>query len=558
MLDKVRIIPLGGNDEQGKNLIVVEINDDIFVVECGLKWPDKTMHGIDYIISRFDYLIEHKDKVRGYFISRGHDIVLGGLPYVLKRVPAPVYCTAVTKAFIDSFMTHNHIKINIEYHIIDPNDDIRVAGRRIRFIQTASNMADSCAQVISTDGGNIIISTAFVVDNNFYPGYISNNTQVGSIAQEETLLAMYDSVYAERSGYTSPKYNLAPMVEQVFKDAPGRIFVAMENYDMFNIERITELAKRTNRKIIPFDESVIETFRNVSKDHRFQVSKNDIASLEDVIRLRPQNVMVLITGYGDRLFHKIQLFASGKYYDKRLKLDPNDTFIMAVPYAAMFETIATDTIDELYHTDCHIMYFNRRDFMKMHPSQEDIKLRLLTFKPKYYAPINGTFKQLLANAKTALEMGVGLNHTNVFVLDNGMVLEINDNGAHISQEKVLAGDLLVDGQDLGNQDSQIVSERKVLSDDGVVILGAGVSLKQKRIVTGPDIQTRGLVYVKESDSLLKEISKIFVQAINDELFKEEPSLKGLEVTIKELVFKCVRRHTLKSPMIIPIIDEIDK
>ena len=558
MLDKVRIISLGGNDEHGKNLIAVEINDDIFVVECGTKFPDRTMHGIDYIVPRFDYLIENKDRVRGYFLSRGHDIVLGGLPYIYKRVPAPVYCTSVTKIFLESFMAHNHIKIDIDYHLISASDEVKVVDRKIRFFETSTNMADSCAIAISTDGGNIIIATAFVVDNNADSGYTSNSKMFNAIAQEKTLVCMFDSCYAERSGYTSPKYRLTPFVEQTFKDAQGRIFIAMENSDIYNIEKILYLAKKTKRKIIAFDDSMAEVFRNVSMAHKVDITKDDIASLEEVMRLRPQNVCVIMTGFGARLFHKIQLFASGKYSDKRLRLNSTDTFIMGVPNNISAETIFTDTIDELYHTDCHIIYFKKWEFVKMHPSEEDIKHFLVTFRPKYYIPVNGTFKELLANARTALEMNIGLNHTNVFVLDNGMVLEINDNGAHISQEKILAGDLLVDGRDLGNQDSQIVAERSTLSDDGVVILGIGVDLASRKVVAGPDVQTRGLVFVKESEALLKEITKLFVAIVEAELAKEDCSISRMETSIKDQIFKDIRRHTLKSPMIIPIIAKIDK
>ena len=557
MLDKVRVIVLGGNDEHGKNLIAVEINDDIFVVESGMKFPDRTMHGIDYILPRFDYLIENKDKVRGYFISRGHDIVLGGLPYIYKRVPAPIYCTEVTKVFLDSFIVHNRIKLDLEYKIIKPCDEVRINGRQIRFFPTATNMADSVGIAISTDGGNIVIATAFVSDNNCTPGFETNSPMLAAISQEKTLLAMFDSAYAERSGYTSPKYRIVPFIEQSFKDAQGRIFVAIENFDTYNIYEILLLAKKYRRKIIAFDNSVGDVFNNISKVRKIALTKDDKASLEDINRLPPRNVLVMITGFGDRLFHKIQLFASGKYQDKRLRLNNTDTFIMGVQNNISTETIFTDTIDEIYHSDCNIIYFKKWEFTKMHPSQEDIKLFLANLRPKYYAPINGTFKELLANARTSLEMNIGLNYTNVFILDNGMALDIDANGAHISKEKFLSGDLLVDGRDLGQQDTKIISERATLSDEGVVILAVGISLKSHKISAGPDVQTRGLVFVKESESLLREINKLFVGIVESHLANEEVSIEKMESDIKDQVFKLIRRHTLKSPMIIPIITKIE-
>lgn len=557
MLDKVRIIPLGGNDERGKSLIVVEINDDIFVVECGMKYPDKTLHGIDYIIPRFDYLIENKDKVRGYFISRGHDVVLGGLAYIYKRVPAPIFCSDVTKVFIESFAKHNHISISYDFHILKPNDEVIIKDRLIRFFQTATNMANSSGVAISTDGGNVIVLTDFVIDNNSDEGYRSNTQMLATIAKEKTLAALFDSYYAEHSGYTNPKYKIVPLVERAFKEAPGRIFIALENQDAYNINKIIQYAIRCKRKIIAFDESSIETFKKVTESHTLALPKDCVASLDDVNRIRPQNVLVIMTGFASRLFHKIQLFASGKNEDKRLRLNTDDTFIMGVPNNISTETIFTDTIDELYHNDCHIVYFKKWEFVKMHPSEEDIKTKLATFRPSYYIPINGTFKELLANARTALDMNVGLNHTNVFILDNGMVLEIDANGAHISREKVLTGDLLVDGKDIGEQDNAIVQERNTLSDEGVVILGAVVSKSKRKIVAGVDIQTRGLVYVKESESLFKEMNKLFTMTLENELAEPDYDIRSLETNVKDAMFRLIRRVTMKSPMIIPIIQEIE-
>ena len=556
MLDKVRIISLGGNDERGKTLIVVEINKDIFVVDCGVRFPDKTMHGIDYVIARFDYLIENKDRVKAYFISKGHDIMMGGLPYIYKRVPAPVYCTDITKVFINSFCTHNRLKVDFDFRVVKPSDEVKVADRKIRFFETATNIADSFGVAISTDGGNIIVSSDFIIENDAYEGYKSNTPMLAEIAKENNLVALFDSCYAEIAGYANPKFKIAPMIEQTFKDAEGRIFIAFENYDMYNIEQVIQLAIKYKRQIIGYDAQTKEVFWNSANARGLAIKKEIISPLDDVARIRPQNVLVFVTGFGTRLFHKIQLIASGKG-DKRVKLNATDTFIIGVPNTKTLETVFTDTVDELYHTDCHIKYFKKWEFLKMHPCQEDIKTFLATFRPKYYIPINGTFKELLANAKTSLETHVGLNHTNIFVIDNGMVVEINDNGAHISQEKVITGDILVDGRDIGNEDAKIVQERTLLSDEGVVILGAVISKKTRKIVAGPDVQTRGLVYVKESESLIKEITRQFVSVIETEIAKDEYSLKDIESQLKDTLFRTIRRITMKSPMIIPIIEEIE-
>lgn len=556
MEDKIKVFALGGQDEHGKNLIAVQINDEIYVVECGVKFPDKTKLGIDYIIPRFDYLIENKNKVKGYFISRGHDVVLGGLPYIIKRVPAPVYCTDITKIFILSFCEHNHIKVDFDFHLVEPSDEVIIDKRKIRFFQTCCNMARSYGIAISTDKGNIVIDDEFVIDNNGDKGYLSNSKMLSSIAEEQTLLLLLNSRYAENIGYTNPKYKLVPLVEQTFKDAQGRIFVAIENPDVYNIEHVIFLAHKMGRKIIAFDDSTRDFFRVITSVYHTDYLKSFSATLDEVNRMRPQDVLVIVAGFGNRVFHKVALFASGEYEDKRLKLNASDTFIIGLPNDNNTEVVFSETIDELYRTDCHIVYFKKNQFLKMRPSQEDLKTMISLFRPKYYIPICGTYRELLANARMSVDMGIGLNHMNVFVIDNGMVVEIDNNGGRISKEKVIVGDLLVDGRGVGDIDNKLVDERSSLADDGVIILGVAISKDNKRIVAGPDIQTRGLVFVKESEALLKEINRLFLQIINAELAKPNPSIKAMEDASKDIIFKAIRRMTLKSPMIIPIITEI--
>lgn len=557
MEDKVRIISLGGQDEIDKNLIVVEVNDEIYVCDCGIKYPDKTKLGIDFIIPRFDYLVENKKRIKGYFISKGHDVVLGGLPYIIKRAPAPVFCTDITKLFLCSFCEHNHIKVEFDFRIVKPSEEVMIGQRKIRFFQTCCNMSKSFGVAISTSKGNIVLINDFVIDNNGDVGFMSTSQVMASVAEEDNLLLMLGSYYAERSGYTNPKYKLVNLIEQSYKEASGRVFVAVENPDFYNIEQIIKLAIRTGRKVIAFDDSTKDLFQSVMAIYKINFPRDFYARLDDINRLPPQEVMVILSGFGSRVFHKIALFATGEYDDKRLKLNASDTFIIGLPNNSNNEVIFSDTINELYKTDCHIVYFKKDMFLKMHPSQEDLKTMISLFRPKYYMPISGTYRQLLANARMAVDMGFGLNHTNVFIVDNGMVVEFNEKGGHITQEKIITGDLLVDGRGVGEIDNKLVQERATLAQDGVIILGVTVSLKQKKIIAGPDIQTRGLVLVKESETLMKEINRIFISIVQSELAKNKPSILAIEEASKDTIFKQIRRMTLKSPMIVPIIEKID-
>ena len=557
MEDKIKIIPLGGNDEFGKNLTVVEINDDIFVLNCGLKYPDKTKHGIDYIIPRFDYLIENKHKIRGYFITRGQDIVLGGLAYVIKRAPAKIYCTNVTKDYITSFAIHNHAKVDYDFDVVNSCDERIIANRKIRFFSTCTNSANSFGIAISTDQGNIVYIDDFVVDTNGDSGFSFNSKMLSTVSEENTLLCMLDSHYADKIGYTNPSYKLVPLIEQIFKDAQGRIFIAIENQDIYNIEKTIQLAIKNNRKIIAFDENTKDALNVVINQPNSYLTKSHFATLDDLNRMRPQDILVIMTGFGQRAFHKITLFASGNYDDKRLKLLPGDTFIIGLHVNNSNEIIFTDSVDELYKNDeVKIYYYNKRQFKLMYASQEDIKTMLSTFRPKYYVPTNGSYRQLLNNAMLSLDMGIGLNHMSVFVLDNGMVLSIDKSGARISPQKVMTGELLVDGLSIGDSDSDIISDRSTLSGDGVIVLGVVVDLKNKMIVGGPDVQTRGLFFVKDSEAILKEVTKLFINIIENELENEYFNKTHCENEVRDIIFKAIRRNAQKSPLIIPLIATI--
>ncbi len=556
MEDKVKIIHLGGQDEIGKNLTVVEINNDIFVLDCGIKMPDKTKHGIDFIIPRFDYLLENKERIRAYILTKGKDRIIGGLPYIIKRAPARVYCTDVTKVFLESFCKHHRANVQFDFDIVNPNDTRFINGRKIRFFQTTSNLARSFGVAISTDRGNIVFIDDFVIDSNCDKGYVTSTKMFSEITSEDTLLLMLDSQYANRAGYTNPKFKIVPLIERTFKEAPGRIFVALETNDIYNIEMTIKFGVRCGKKIYGFDEATREIYHKVVKSYQFEIPSDSIGSLDDVGRANPKETLIIMSGFGTKAYNKIALFASGQYSDKRLKLIPGDTFIIGLHTGNSTETLASEAVDELYKTEgVKIIYFNKKDYLKMHASEEDIKTMLSAFRPKYYAPINGMYTGLLANAKISLEMGIGLNHTNVFVLDNGMILELENGKCHISNETVITGDLLVDGINIGDTTSQTLEDRRIFGDDGAIIVGFAYSKSKKAITFGPDIQIRGLVTVKESERILKELTKLLQITLASEFNKNDFNKAQLESNIIDSFSRAARRITLKQPKIITTIIE---
>lgn len=557
-MDKIRIITLGGLDESYKNMTLVEVNDDIFVIEAGVKFPDRTKPGIDYIIPRYDYLLENKAKVRGYFLTHGHDSMLGALPYIYDKIPAPIYCSATTRIFFEQFCVHNHLDINkFNFVIVNPSDDLLIKNRKISLFQTACNMAESFGISISTDQGNVVYLSNFVVHNDQDKGFTHDIAKIGRIIEDKTLVLLTDSTSVERPGYCSPNYRLLPLVERQILESQGRVFFAIDTPDFYNAVSVLNFAIKNGRKIIPYDDNASELINVFARTGFVNFNRDSLLPLDEVNRARPQNILVFMTGYSNKLNSKVALLAAKNNDEKIVFLNITDLFIFANHVNHQNEISCTEALDELYKAGCQIFKPSSKDFIRMHACEEDLKSIIATFKPNYFIPVSGAFKQLLSAAKIAVNMNVGLNHTNVFVVDNGNVIEFENNKANFLPNKVMAGDVFIDGKGVGDIENNILDERNKFSDDGVVILAATISLKERKIVAGPDVQSRGLVYVKEGETLLREISKLFVMSIENEFAKANFSKAYLEESVKEIVFKAIRRALNKTPIIIPIIEEIE-
>lgn len=558
-MDKIRIVSLGGLDEQYKCCMLIEINDDIFVVECGIGFPDVTKPGIDYIIPRYDYLLENKSRVKGYFLTHGHDSVIGALPYIYEKVPAPIYLTQVTQQVLKGFCMHNKLNTEMfDFRIVEPNDDLEIAGHKIQLYSACGNVANSFGIVFNTDQGNIIFISNCIFDNNNDIGFTLDLKRISQIvAANPTLVLFQDSMYASRPGYTNPHHRLLPLVDKIIKDSPGRVIAALEVPDIYNTMNILNYAYKTGHKIVLYDKTTQEVARGLTKVKCLNIPASAYVPIGEVNRIRAQELFILMLGYGKKLFSKVSLLATHKNDEQIMQLFESDTFIIGSHVSSDAERARTEAIDLLYRTNCHIHAFDKPEFLIMHSSAEDLKTALSMFRPRYYIPMQGTFVQLLENAKLALSMNIGLNHNTVFILENGDVAEFESQVAKIHPKKVLTGSLYVDGKGVGDVAKEVLDERQRFSDDGVIILAATISKSKRDIVLGPDIQTRGLIFVKESEPLLKEINRILTINIKQELAKANYSIAYLENNIKEQVFKAVRRSILKSPTIIPIIMEIE-
>jgi ribonuclease J len=554
---KIRVFALGGLDEHGKCMLGLELNQDIFVVEAGLKYPDRSNPGIDAIIPNFEYLIKNRHRVRAYIITHGHDDQFGALPYMYQQVPAPVYGTKATLALLNQFAQENHLQVTFQQQLIQPTSLVDIAGYHFHFFQTVHSVMDSCGFSLDTPYGNIVYSGDFIVEYNTSKNYKHDLNALAKIAEKETLLLLTESVSADRPGYCSPNHRLKDHLVLPFQMAQGRIFIALYNQSVYNLEEVIKFAIDQNKKIIFYDletENYIKTFVDLGS---LSLPKERVVARENHLRTAIRDEVIIMMGQGEKVYKKMDELANNANEDKTFVLSELDSFIVACPSAPAFEVLATDAVDGLYQTGAKVTNITRKQIRSMHAQEEDIKTFISLLKPKYYLPMKGEYVHLVANAKLAISAGTGLTHTNTFLMDNGHVLEFTEGKPRMlthDLDKIATGDVLIDGLGVGDVKKDVIVQRQRLAEDGIVILGATLSKVEKTIIAGPDIQMRGFIFVKESENIIKEVTQLFQNELQDYLTRKFfLSLDDFKLQLIDKVSKVLRRINGKNPVILPLI-----
>lgn len=557
MADKIRIFALGGLDEIGKNMTAIEINGELFIADAGLKIPDSSVPGIDNIIPDYTYLKENKERIKAFIITHGHDDQMGALPYVYKDIQAPIYATKPTIAMITALTTKLKLDNKYLFRAIEPSSLVTIGNRKVQFFQTAHSIMGSCGFAIETDQGYIVYSGDFIVEYNINQMFKHDLNALAKIAEKDVLILMSESSNADKPGYTSPTHRITPHLLRPFQEAKGKIFVALYTNSIYNLTETIRLAVAMKKKIIFYKnketQDLVGTLNSLGEP---LVNKASLGTVEDILRIRTQDIVVILLGHREDLFHEIEMLGTGECEDRLVRLNPQDTFIVAAPPVNGIETMATAAIDELYRTGAQILNISRKMLASMHAQEEDLKTMISLLKPKYYLPLRGEYRHLLANAKVALGMNMNYSHLNTFILDNGMILAIESGKAKVLESSIHVGDLMVDGIGVGDVGGAVIDDRQKLSDDGVIIMALAISRVDKKIVAGPDIQMRGFMFVKDSEVLLKELTRILIDNVESCLASGQ-RLEEIKSLVHEKALRSVRKETGKDPMILPLIVEIN-
>lgn len=551
-MDQVRIFALGGLDENGKNMYVVEVNEAIFVIEAGLKFPDTEQLGVEFVIPDFTYLIENKERIKGIFITHAHDDVVAALPYLLKQIKAPVYTGALTANIIHDMLKKEGIR-DVKIHRVKRSSKQVIDGVKVRTFPMTHAYPDNFGVAIGSDQGAIVYTGEFIVDYDMLQEeYLCDLNELSDIGKKGVLCLLSESQGVERVGHTAPNHRITNLIEPIFENNHGRILISAYRQSLYRIIEIVDICKRMHKKIYFHDKELRSLLKHLEIMKYYHVPKeleiSDKNFSDDI-----EDVVVLISGSGKNLFRTMNNIAN--HEDARVSFRTSDTIIMASPVVSGTEMEATDMENDIYKEGGKIFSLSSKTVLSMHPSSEDLKMMLYLFKPKYYIPVKGEYRHLVMNANLGVDMGYSPDR--ILILDNGQIATFENKVLKSASTRLNLEDTLIDGKENWDVTGVVLKDREVLSTDGVMIVGVGVHMKTKEVINGPDVQTRGLIYLKDADYIVKEVGNIIEDCIKSAVKEKRYDNLTVRAEARDKISRYLSKQTGKRPMVLPVIIEIN-
>ncbi len=552
-MNNLKLYALGGLDENGKNLYCVEIDDRIFVVNCGIKRNDMSQFGIDYVISDITYLLENRQKVVAIIITNMHDDMMEAVPFFLKELNVPVYGTTICLRFLKEYLKENDIR-KYTLHELPRSGETMIEGVKITSFGLTSSTPDAIGIAIDTPKGQIVFACEYVTYFGMTSEYFKTDIgKVADIGKQGVLVAMIESMYADRTGFTSPRHCIANHLRPVFEDAQGRIIITVYGQNYFRIKEIFDLAAEFHKKIYCRDDKY-RHYLKIFADNNYYVPPKNTLLYPDTFNNDIDDCIILVTGFGARVFNGMYRIAIGE--DEEIELRESDTVIIASPAVSGAEKEASAMENELYRDNVHVVKLDPKQVLSMHPSQEDIKMFLSLLKPTYFMPVAGSYRDFVNAANLAVE--IGFTPDKVIILDNGQIAEFEDGRLKTTASVIdSVGENLINEEDKKDITSSVLRDRELLSTDGVIIIGLAVDYNSKHVIAGPDIQSRGVIYVRDSEYLIKNLANMCVDMIEEKASRNEFNNMEVRAEMREMVARYVFRETGKKPMILPAIIEIN-
>lgn len=549
----VKIIPLGGLGEIGKNITLYEYDGDMLLVDCGMTFPDEDTPGVDIVIPDFTYVLENKDKIKGLVVTHGHEDHIGAIPYLLKQFNVPIYATRLTIGLISGKLKEHKLLGDAKLNEVADGKTIKLGKFSVEFIHVNHSIPDAVAFAITCGAGTVVHMGDFKIDTTPIDDKVIDLARFAELGKNGVLALLSDSTNAERPGYTSSERLVGESLSNLFKKAEGhRIVVATFSSNIHRIQQIIDEAARCKRKVAVSGKSMINVVNVAAELGYLKVPSGILVEIETIKNYSPKDLVIITTGSQGEPMSALTRMATNEH--RQVEIAPGDMIIISATPIPGNEKLVSRVVNELMKRGANVVYEKMYDVhVSGHACQEEQKLILNIVKPKYFIPVHGEQKHLYKHAQLAYAMGMDYN--NVVIGANGNVFELSQ-GSIKCNETVQAGRVLVDGLGVGDVGSIVLRDRKHLAEDGIIVVTVAIDSYTREVVSGPEIVSRGFVYVKESDELMQEIDRVVCNALENCYVLGVKDWNTIKIRVKDSVSKFLYNKTHRSPMILPIILEI--
>ena len=547
---KLKIIPLGGLEQIGMNITAFEYEDSIIVVDCGLSFPEDDMYGIDLVIPDVTYLKENIDRVKGFFITHGHEDHIGAIPYVLKDINVPIYATKLTIGIIDNKLKEHNMLNTVKRKVVKYGQHINLGCFRVEFIKTNHSIQDAAALAIYSPAGIVVHTGDFKVDYTPVFGDAIDLQRFGEIGKKGVLALMCDSTNAERAGFTMSEKSVGKTINQIFEDhAASRIIIATFASNVDRVQQIINAAYKNGRKVVVEGRSMVNIIGTASELGYISIPENTLIDIEALKKYPDEQTVIITTGSQGESMAALSRMASGVH--RKISIKPNDTIVLSSNPIPGNEKAVSNIINELSMKGANVIFQDVH--VSGHACQEEIKLIYSLLHPKYAIPVHGEYRHLMAQARIAESLG--MDKENIFILSSGDVLELDSESAAV-KGRVTTGAVMVDGLGVGDVGNIVLRDRQHLAEDGIIIVVMTLEAGSGMVLAGPDIVSRGFVYVRGSESLMEEAKHVLDEKMQQCMDRNITDWSKIKAEVKDALGDFVWKETKRRPMIMPIIMEV--
>ncbi|MBM7705426.1 ribonuclease J [Chryseomicrobium aureum] len=548
--ESIRVIPLGGVGEIGKAMYVVEIDDEIFVVDSGLMFPENEMLGIDIVIPDLSYLEENKDRVKGIFLTHGHEDAIGSIAYLLQKISAPVYGSKLTIALAKTHLKDLKPKQPVKFFEVTNASRMNFSRTHVTFFHVTHSIPDTLGIVFHTSEGPIVYTSEFKFDQSAQGKYAPDLAKLAMLGDQGVFMLLSDSTEAERPGYTTSETVIANQLSDTFYAAKGRVIVALYASNFIRIQQVLDKAKETGKKVA-FAGRTLETTMKIAIDLGYMIVGEDVLiPLKEISSVDEDNLVIIVSGTQGEPLEALEKMVRKQH--REIKINENDTVLITFTPSPGMEVSMYHTMNSIAKAGARVLTSAKNVHVSGHGSQEDLKMMINFLKPKHFIPVQGEYRMLIAHSKLAQQ--TGMSKSQIFIADKGDIVEFKNGKVRMSG-RVTAGNVLIDGIGVGDVGNIVLRDRKLLSQDGIFIVVVTLDRKKRKIASGPEVLSRGFVYVRESEELLQEAQQKVKTVVEKYTEKESFEWTNIKQEIRDTLHSYLFQQTKRRPMIIPIIME---